>query len=61
MVVPLLQGEKGGQRLGGLAFSLNSMNVPNWINVLVYMVSVQTRHGIVISDNQAYCLHRGDG
>lgn len=39
---------------------LNGMNVPNWINVLVYMVTVQSRHGIVIFNNQVFCLQRGD-
>lgn len=45
----------------GVAFSLNRTNVPNWINVLVYMVTMQSRHAIVIFNNQVYCLQRGDG
>lgn len=36
------------------------MNTPNWINVLVYMVTVQSRHGIVTFNNQVFCLQRGD-
>lgn len=37
------------------------MNVPNWINVLVYIVTVQSRHCIVILNNQVFCLQKGDG
>lgn len=58
MMVPLVRGRAGGR---GFAFSLNGMNVPNWINVLVYMVTVQSRHGFVIFNNQVFCLQRGDG
>lgn len=51
--------EVGWGRVGwGVAFSLNGMNVPNWINVLVYMVTVHSRHGIVIFNNQVFCLQR---
>lgn len=57
MIVPLVRGRWGR----GFVFSLNGMNVPNWINVLVYMVTVQSRHGIVIFNNQVFCLQRGDG
>lgn len=57
MIVPL-ERERWGR---GFAFSLNGMNVPNWINVLVYMVTVQSRHGIVIFNNQVFCPQRGDG
>lgn len=57
MIVPLVR-ERWGR---GFAFSMNGMNVPNWINVLVYMVTAQSRHGIVIFNNQVHCLQRGDG
>lgn len=58
MIVSLVQ-ERCGR--GGIAFLFNSMNVPNWINVLVYLVPAQSRHGIVIFNNQIFCLQRGVG